>query len=148
MILSCVVFSHPHARMQFHILVSGALQKMLPCNTSIRKYHNHKLAAAGAPTHIQQASQAQNTRFYNAGPKSERMGTKKKIAAVIAGERKAWHSPDQLFYSSTCCSGFQTVSKCIDLCSNHHGDGTNFDPHSQKIEILFPGTQISFEYDV
>ena len=63
-------------------------------NTLIQKYHNHELAAAGAPTHIQQASLAQNTRFYNAGPKSERMGTKKKIAAVIAGERKAWHSPD------------------------------------------------------
>ena len=130
-----------------HPLFSNSDEKFT--NTSIRKYHNHKLAAAGAPTHIQQASLAQNTRFYNAGPKSERMGTKKKIAAVIAGERKAWHSPDcpipqhaaQASKQSPTISTFAPTITVTKQTSTHT---------AKKLRFSFqaPNAQINFEYDV
>ena len=116
-------------------------------NTLIQKYHNHELAAAGAPTHIQQASLAQNTQFYNAGLKSEQMGTKKKIAAVIAGERKAWYLPDHPIPQH---ADFKTFSKCIDLCSTLTVMKQTSTCTAKKLRFSFqaPNAQISFEYDV
>ena len=61
-------------------------------NTSLRKFHTEKLANAGAPLLIQQQSLAQNTRFYTRG--AHDMATKQKVAAIVAGEKKTWHSPD------------------------------------------------------
>ena len=117
-------------------------------NSSIRKYHNHKLAAAGAPTHIQQASLAQNTRFYNAGPKSERMANKKKIAAVVSGERKVWHSPEHslpqpmhsVFPAPAAGTGAPTFT-VTELPSTNA---------AKKLRFSFqaPNANINFEYDV
>ena len=59
-------------------------------NTSLRKFHTEKLADAGAPLIIQQQSLAQNTRFYTRG--AHDMATKKKVASIVAGERKTWHT--------------------------------------------------------
>ena len=59
-------------------------------NTSLRKFHTEKLTDAGAPLIIQQQSLAQNTRFYTRG--AHDMATKKKVASIVAGERKTWHT--------------------------------------------------------
>ena len=134
---------------KYHLLFSNSDEKFT--NTSIRKYHSHKLAPAGAPTHIQQASLSQSTRFYNAGPgpKSERMGTKKKIAAVIAGERKACNSPDhpipqhaaQASKQSPSVSNFAPTIMVTEQTSTHT---------AKKLRFSFqaPNAQINFEYDV
>ena len=55
-------------------------------NTSLCKFHTEKLANAGAPLLIQQQSLAQNTRFYTRG--AHDMATKRKVAAIVAGEKK------------------------------------------------------------
>jgi hypothetical protein len=131
-----------------HPLFSHSDEKFT--NTSIRKYHNYKLASAGAPTHIQQASLAQNTRFYNAGPKSEQMGTKKKIAAVISGDRKVWHSPDppskphQAIDASKQSPTVSTFAPTITVTEQSSAHT------AKKLKFSFqaPNAQINFEYDV
>ena len=65
-------------------------------NTSLRKYHNDALSEAGAPLIVQQESLAQNTKAY--ARKASDPTHKQKVAEIVAGERKTWHSPPHTFY--------------------------------------------------
>ena len=72
-----------------HPLFQDKKQKFT--NTSLRKYHNDALSEAGAPIIVQQESLAQNTRAY--AKKATDGANKQKVAQIIAGEQKTWHSP-------------------------------------------------------
>ena len=60
-------------------------------NSSLRKYHNDMLSESGAPIIVQQESLAQNTKAY--ARKATHPTHKQKVARIVAGERKTWHSP-------------------------------------------------------
>ena len=72
-----------------HPLFQDKKQKFT--NTSLQKYHNDALSEAGAPIIVQQESLAQNTRAY--AKKATDGANKQKVAQIVAGERKTWHSP-------------------------------------------------------
>jgi hypothetical protein len=66
-------------------------------NGSLRKFHADRLMQANAPLIHQQASLAQNVRAYTDKRKQKKENgesTKLKIAKIVAGERKSWHSPE------------------------------------------------------
>jgi len=67
-------------------------------NSSLRKYHSGKLMEANAPLIVQQASLAQNVRAYTdrrKQKKEEADAERLKVAQIVAGERKLWHSPEK-----------------------------------------------------
>ena len=67
-------------------------------NSSLRKFHNDSLSEAGAPIIVQQESLAQNTRAY--ARSATHPTHKQKVAEIVAGERKTWHSPPQTFHTT------------------------------------------------
>jgi len=77
-------------------LFSDATRKFT--NTSLRKYHNDSLSEAGAPLIVQQESLAQNTKAY--ARKASDPTNKQKVAEIVAGERKSWHSPPHPFHAT------------------------------------------------
>ena len=121
-------------------------------NSSIRKYHNNKLAEASAPIHIQQASLGQNTRFYNKGPKSKRMDQKRKVADVVSGKRTAWHSPANKSEVSK-ATGAAEQSSAAQLFNTNSSAFTITETSinaQRKLRFSFqaPNANINFEYDV
>ena len=118
-------------------------------NSSIRKYHVSKLDKSGAPVTVQQASLAQNTRFYNKGPKSERMARKRKVASIVGGDRTVWHSP-------TLDTARPEMYKSVPAALSSVASSVNLDQQpvcassGKKIRFSFQtaNANINFEYDV
>ena len=114
-------------------------------NTSLRKFHTEKLANAGAPLLIQQQSLAQNTRFYTRG--AHDMATKRKVAAIVAGEKKTWHSPDNTKQKSVKnTTSSNPLNTPIQFITTEQTTSTN----TKKLKFTFqaPNANIQFEYDV
>lgn len=118
-------------------------------NSSLRKFHSERLKEARAPLVIQQQSLAQNTRYYVRG--AHNLDTKRKVADIIAGERKSWDSPStslpktiQLVHSPNATKTAEHVDRPKLSITNQPSQ------HQKKLRFSFKSANanIEFDYDV